>query len=284
MAEPLSLPSPPVVDFTFPVALVPAAALLSGPVTLPSAYQAVVRTDTQAVLGIHGPGYRLLRNEDAFAAFDEAVQRSPLDLAGMQVRDELSHGGARAYRTYTFPGHGVAIGRANDLTHLQLMVSNSYDGALAFTSRLGAYRVLCSNGLVIGTTFLHAAVRHTKGLSVDTVVQRLTQAVTLFHDQAQHWRAWSHAQVTEVAVREVIQQLPGLNPKLEEHLLGTYQEEALVLGPSLWALFNALTHWSTHAPVRARSRGNLASVRQDRESRVKTVLESAPFRRLALAA
>jgi len=49
-------------------------------------------------------------------------------------------------------------------------------------------------------------------------------------------------------------------------------------------LFNALTHWSTHAPVRSRSQGNLASVRQDRESRVKTVLESAPFRRLALAA
>ena len=39
----------------------------------------------------------------------------------MQVRDELSHGGARAYRTYTFPGHGVAIGRANDLPHLQLL-------------------------------------------------------------------------------------------------------------------------------------------------------------------
>ena len=121
MAEPLSLPSPPVMDFTFPVALVPAAAQLTGPVTLPSTYQAVVRTDTQAVLGIHGPGYRLLRNGDAFAAFDEAVQRNPLDRAGMQVRDELSHGGARAYRTYTFPGHGVAIGRANDLTHLQLL-------------------------------------------------------------------------------------------------------------------------------------------------------------------
>lgn len=278
---PVSSPAP--VDLCFPVAMVPAAALLHE-ATLASNYQAVVRTDTHEVLGIHGPGYRLLRNEEALSAFDAALRRSPLHLEGMHCQDELSHSGARAYRTYTFPAHSVAIGRANDLTHLKLMVSNSYDGSLAFTSKLGAYRLLCSNGMVIGTTFLHAAVRHTRWLSVDSVIQRLTKAVELFHDQARQWRAWSHLPITEEAVRQVFQHLPGLNPKLEEHLFTTYQVEAEILGPSLWALFNSLTHWSTHAPVRHASQGNLASIRQERENRVKAVIESEPFRRLALAA
>jgi hypothetical protein len=273
----------PRADVLFPVTMVPAAALLRE-VTLPSNYQAVVRTDTNAVLGIHGPGYRLLRNEEALSAFDEALRRSPLDLDGMHFRDELSHGGARAYRTYTFPAHSVAIGRAHDLTHLKLMVANSYDGALAFTSKLGAYRLICANGMVIGATFLHAAVRHTKGLAVEAVVQRLTQAVELFHEQTQHWRAWSHLAVSDDAARQVIHQLPGLNPKLEEQLFSTYQVEAELLGPSLWALFNSLTHWSTHAPVRSRSHDNFASIRQEREGRVKVVIESEPFRRLARAA
>ncbi|MCC7279072.1 MAG: DUF932 domain-containing protein [Chromatiaceae bacterium] len=273
----------PVVDLFFPVEMVPAAALLSD-VTLPSNYQAVVRTDTQTVLGIHGPGYRLLRNEEALGAFDAALRRTPLEVDGMQVKDELSYSGARAYRTYTFPTHSVAIGRANDHTHLKLMVSNSYDGSLAFTSRLGAYRLLCANGMVIGTTFLHAAVRHTKRLSVATVVERLSKVVDLFHEQTQHWRAWSHLSVSADEVRQVLRQLPALNPKLEEQLFTTYLNEAELLGPSLWALFNSLTHWSTHAPVRERSLGNLASIRQERESRVKAVITSEPFRRLALAA
>ena len=133
----------------FPVELVPAHAR-RGNSFLESDYQAVVRTDTHEVMGVHGPGYRLVTNQEVFTAFDEALHRSALNLNGMTCNDQISHNGARAVRTYVFPEHSFRIGRHDDVVDLQLRVVNSYDGSTAFSAIVGAYRLVCTNGLIIG--------------------------------------------------------------------------------------------------------------------------------------
>lgn len=270
----------PFENLFFPVAVVPAGAVIDDEL-VSSEYQAVIRTDTHQVLGIHGMAYKLLSNQDAFNAFDEALYESSLDLSDMRIKNEMSHNGGRAYRTYNFPAHSIAIGRKNDLVNLKLQVSNSYDASLAFSTRLGGYRLLCTNGMVIGTTFMHQSMKHTKALDLGNVVSRLNQAIGIYLDSSSEWQRWSRRRISQEQAKNIIEAFPGSNDKLHTLLLDTYQQETAELGPTVWALFNALTHYSTHHGVRRSSEGNAASIRLQRENRVQSLISSPEWQRLA---
>lgn len=55
---------------------------------------------------------------------------------------------------------------------LQLVITNSHDGLSAFTIKLGIYRLVCANGLMVGTTFESISLRHT-----GTIIEQVDQAV-----------------------------------------------------------------------------------------------------------
>lgn len=263
----------------FPVKLVPVKAEFDDEY-LPSDFRAVVRTDTNQVLGIHGPDYKLITNYEAFDAFDTALSRSALDLDGMTIKDELSYGGARTIRTYVFPNHAVNIGRVGDIVNLQLRVVNSYDGSTAFSTLLGGYRLVCTNGLVIGKTFTQNYARHTKGFSISSMLEGLNQTIDTYFDTADQWRRWATIGLTDFQVEEVLKTLPQTNDRLHERLLALYRIEKSEMGPSMWAFYNALTHYSTHEKMKSTSQANRASVILQREQRIRTVLNSEPWKRL----
>ena len=62
---------------------------------------------------------------------------------------------------------------------LQLVVTNSHDGLSAFKIQLGIYRLVCSNGLMVGTTFESISLRHTGTIidQVDQAVERMVAQV-----------------------------------------------------------------------------------------------------------
>lgn len=55
---------------------------------------------------------------------------------------------------------------------LQLVITNSHDGLSAFTIKLGIFRLVCANGLMVGTTFESISLRHT-----GTIIEQVDQAV-----------------------------------------------------------------------------------------------------------
>ena len=266
----------------FKVRLVPIKADL-GYEYLRSDYQAVVRTDTHQILGVHGADYKLVTNEEVFDAFDRALHRSVLNLDGMTVRDELSHQGARSIRTYIFPAHGVKIARVGDVVDLRLQVINSYDGSCAFSTLLGGYRLICTNGMVIGKTFSQSYARHTQGFNLSFILERLNQTIDVYCENTDQWQHWSRITVTNGEVENVLKIFPQSNETLNERLLALYHEERQSLGPTLWALFNALTHFSTHEKVKSTAQANRPAITLQRENKVRTVLNSPEWRRLAAA-
>jgi hypothetical protein len=75
--------------------------------------------------------------------------------------------------------------------------------------------------------------------------------------------------------------MPGTNPKRLERLQSGWETESAAVGRTVWALYNALTHWSSHAPVRARSAANRAAIVLAREALVARTLATDAFRQLA---
>lgn len=62
---------------------------------------------------------------------------------------------------------------------LQLVITNSHDGLSSFSIKLGIYRLVCSNGLMVGSTFESVTLRHTGSIieQVDQAVERMVAQV-----------------------------------------------------------------------------------------------------------
>lgn len=67
---------------------------------------------------------------------------------------------------------------------LQLVITNSHDGLSAFTIKLGIYRFVCANGLMVGTTFESVSLRHTGNIidEVDTAIEKMVAQLSKLDD------------------------------------------------------------------------------------------------------
>ncbi len=167
------------------------------------------------------------------------------------------------------------------MVDLRIQVINSYDGSSAFTTLVGGYRLICTNGLVIGKTFAHTYTKHTKDFDLSAILERINSAIDIYCNNARVWHRWTDRTISDNQAEAVIAYLPGLSERLNTTLLDYYQNEKRELGPTLWALFNALTYWSSHEKVKRSSSANRASIVLNRENRVRTVLNAEPFLKLA---
>jgi len=270
-------------DMYFPVSLRPFCAeyrddMEEAQVADADKFRAVVREDTNEVLAVHGKGYKLARNEDIFPQFEDGLRMSNLDLTDMYTKVELNDNGASVVKTYHFPAHSVEINNY-DAVDMQLRVRNSYDGRWAFSTILGGFRLLCSNGMTIGDTFMSTYGRHTKGLDVSESIKKVDNAAEIYLNHQEVWKHWANRAVTEGQVMTLLRDEMKFPEAYVSMITGLFMKEAQGMGPTIWALFNALTFWSTHGKAQ---KGAQSSVIQDnREKRIRTITNSSGFLRLA---
>lgn len=85
----------------------------------------------------------------------------------------------------------------------RIILVNSHDGSSSARVMAGVFRYVCSNGLVVGTTFGHEAVRHTGDAAADLIhrMQGLAKNTSKLYSQIDRWSQidMSRAQRTEFA-------------------------------------------------------------------------------------
>lgn len=71
--------------------------------------------------------------------------------------------------------HPTLLTSSHSDVKLQLVITNSHDGSSSFSVRLGIYRLVCSNGLMVGRDFEAIRLRHTGSIieQVDEAVERM---------------------------------------------------------------------------------------------------------------
>jgi len=232
-------------------------------------FKAIVNPNTEEIIAVVGSGYQLVQNADIFPQYDEAIELSDLNTTGMTRKVSTSHGGGRTKVEYKFPEHRVSI-REGDEIDLTLTVLNSYDTSWKFNSILGAFRLLCDNGMTIGTAFQQYAHKHTLNLDTDRAIKELTLSLDNFEANAENWKQYPHVSVSDFDVDRVFNSLSKGSKSLRVVLDESHEGYVRRLGDNLWALFNTLTHWSTHYKVR--NSANASSIVVTREDKVRKVL------------
>jgi len=241
-------------------------------------HKAIVEEDTGRIISVVGKGYNLVQNADIIPQYESAIARSNLNTEGM-IRDvNYSHDGARTVVSYRFPAHRIAVTEGDEMD-LQINVLNSYDGSWKFMSLVGAYRMLCTNGQIIGDNFSSYYGKHTKSLDVDYAINKLENSLGVYLQNAELWKQYPTSKINIRQANNVLLTLANGNDKMMELLNSTYQKYVFEMGHNLWALFNTLTDWSSHAEVRNES--NKPSIVINREQKVRKVLPMLEELRLA---
>ena len=230
-------------------------------------HKALIRKDNNEVLGIHSKAYKKLDNGIAYPLVEEAIRESGLAWDGMSVKTEMDGGGRRTLRTYTFPEHRIEIAEG-DVTNLQIRVPNSYDGSWAFGIMLGGYRLVCSNGLVVGTSLARVKRKHTVNLDIHELVAQLQQAAKMYAGNEQLWRTWARTTITDNQAETILKELAGTSERGFQELQLSWWHERALTGSTAWSLYQVLTAWSTHTQARK----NHATGLIQREERVRRIL------------
>jgi hypothetical protein len=87
--------------------------------------------------------------------------------------------------------HPTLLTTKHNDVKLQLLVTNSHDGSSSFSIKLGIFRLVCSNGLVVGTTFESVTLRHTGRIleEIDGAVERMVAQTKKLDDALERMKS-----------------------------------------------------------------------------------------------
>jgi len=140
----------------FPVKEMPAHFIgIGNEVHKNTGHKFIIREDTNEVISCMTDKYQLVSNKDVFD-MTSAVMRDN----NATLTEENTYGsGARTMWKWSFKDTKVEIAN-NDFVSPEIIITNSYDGSTEVGAIAGAFRLLCTNGMVIGHTIGKTGIRH----------------------------------------------------------------------------------------------------------------------------
>ena len=256
--------------------------------------------------------YKLVPHHELFHEQAKILGQSDLPLENITVKDQLYKGGLQAHRTIFFHDLETTVSNNKDKVLSRIDIFNSCDMSWSFQVFSGAYRDLCRNTLVFGgQKAYHQQAKHTRNLSTTALMTKASIGLEFWNNQKEimlNWRAkdMSLEQFGQILKQTICKkksksaELNLTNPVNEtklNYLLDRFEKETPELGKTMWAGYNALTHWSTHTDetiekeidnklVKIRSGKSTAdkpSVQRTRNDEVRTVIECDAWKELEIA-
>ena len=247
-----------------------------------------VRPDTGHVLGIHGNRYKAVNHKSMIDMQRSIIERSDLDAAGIRERIVTANHGARAYVTHELPNHSITT-PDGDKAALSFLGTNSFDGSFSFILSAGAKQGACMNMQVFtkdAATMYKA--RHTRSLDLDHGARIITNGLEVMESQADLWHKWAKIGVEDEMEQVIFAAFTDLKEGSKNsayiYLVDKYRNHyKKAMGANLWAVYNTLTDWSTHAPTRSK-KTNVANLTVRRQEKVREFISGSYVYRSSKAA
>jgi hypothetical protein len=248
----------------------------------------ITRTDNGQPLSIVGSKYAIVQNSELQATVAEAAEAAlpRAALQDIELGEFTSHGGRYTRFEYTFPALGADIRQlSGSSTQLKFRIGivNGFGGS-SIRGFAGAYDLICTNGMVIGE-FETSAYRHTAGFNPAKLGAFIEAEAAKYQTRVRVWQEWARKEIN-LQQAEATLTAAGLSPKRVIAMMAQFEAEAVRRGASVWALYSALTFYSSHNSdaFGVRNSGsvdNVAETLDKREREVARVITSEAFQRLA---
>ncbi len=263
-------------------------------------YSALYNRATDALLDVRPVSrhYALIPHDTLFGKQAALLAESPLPTDNVSVVDRIYGNGKRVHRTVMFNDLNTETRTRTgqiDLVKCRMDIFNSVDLSWAFQVFSGAYRDLCRNSLVFGgQKSYHQRKIHKGHIDVDAMMKKAEVGLDMWTNQRDQMEVWQNSHCSEFDLLRMLKaticrkntraakldENLAINERKLNWLLERFKEETPELGSTLWAAYNALTHYSTHLPnIQARN-SNRELVATRRADEVRTVIESDFWRGL----
>ena len=254
----------------------------------PEMSRALVRTDTGQVLGIHGSKYKPINHADAIDKIMEGAVAfaSQNGLPTPALDYKMAENGAKIRGELLFKDV-IIEPQKDDIIHFRISFFNSYDQSWAFQSVADGLRLWCLNGCTMPVTTARARFKHTTNVSIEGVAKNMSNGLEAFTSMQGVYSQWAETGIADLGVEQFLKKTlcktyqrsqthNSINMFRLEELLKQYDRESKQLGHTKWALYNALTYWSTHTDQLAKP----AITQKRREEDVAKALATAEWAEL----
>tara|TARA_R100001460_G_scaffold69013_2_gene109576 strand:- start:194 stop:1048 length:855 start_codon:yes stop_codon:yes gene_type:complete len=251
---------------------------------VPSAMaRACVRTDTGQVLGIHGSKYKPISHKDVVDRVMEGVEKT--GLTNYESKIQIHEAGAKMRGSITF-NELVIEPQKDDIIKFRINFFNSYDQSWAFATICDGLRLWCLNGCTTPVNASTLRFKHTSNVNINSIADRVHKGTEFFMQSENDYQEWGKTILNEHNVQKFLESTlcktfkrstnsVPYNVTRTETLLQGFDREARSLGKTKWALYNALTYWSTHTDG---ERGH--AIRKRREDEVSKAISSQQWQQL----
>lgn len=249
--------------------------------------QAVVRTDTNQVLGVHGSRYHVVNHDDVVNSIMDAVKTANVS-SDYEMKVSVIEDGRKLRGEILF--NNITIQPAvGDFVKFRVSFFNSYDGSWSFSQAADGLRLWCLNGCTNAVGTARSKYKHTQSINVEGAASKIGIGLDAFMNNQSTWKEWMGVQVTdqmaETFFKQTIaktftrqQSASKANEKQLEKLLGIWQSEHHQLGRNKWALYNAMTYWASHTS----DLKNPEVARRNREDSIATAMTNSRWHNMEL--
>lgn len=214
-------------------------------------HQAIINPKTNHLYAIASDKYSLVKHEDILTSVEEAITENP-EFGSFERDVRLGWDGARMRTIYRFPEVEFPINN-HDVVNPTIEVHNSYDLSWSKKVLFGAFRLVCSNGLIIGKILMHFQRKHTHLDPGNEAMKRLLlNGMELFSEQTDLWKTWVDKVTTLEEYETVMNGLDLRKKELEEVHEEVEASSNIMLGDvkrkslTFWVFYNILCQYITH--------------------------------------
>jgi len=205
-------------------------------VNVNTGYKFIVREDTNQVLSCMTDEYKLVPNQEII---DTAIPILKKHKAELIEAVSLGDGQKTTWK-WIIPGIKIEVSRG-DLINPEIIIKNSYDGSLQVHILSGAFRIVCSNGLIIGTIIDKFNYKHSIGnlnlLKLDEAIERTIEDTV---NTGKEFPLLKDTKLRQTHIIKLIELFPStMSEFITQYLIANKPK-------NYWDLFNVATYISTH--------------------------------------
>ena len=222
----------------FPIKEVPAICNqpLNDEEVIPSGYKFIMREDTGKILSCMTNDYKLVTNQEIIDAAEPILKEH-----NAQLKEAVSFGnGQQTTWKWIIPDVKIEISKG-DLMSPEIIIKNSYDGSLQVHILSGAFRLVCSNGMIIGNVIEKYNYKHNIGnINLDNLDESIENTIIHARKVGEEFPALKDVVIKQKHIVELIKLFPStMSVFIARYMIANKSK-------NYWDLFNVATYINTH--------------------------------------
>ena len=231
------------------------------------------RSDTGAPVAVHGKNYRGLQYSEMIDKTRDMLERCELDCTDIKESIEVSHNGAMCKVEYDLPATSFKT-PDGDYGSAKVMALNSWNGVWSFVMSLGFKQYACLNSQVmIKNPAGLIKQKHSQQLDVNKGTKHIGKIAGVLENEIHLWHKMQDTWAGQIDRYNafgyvVFKDYDGDSYRVSDNLKSSKVNKNLAymekqykevyeprMGDTQWAVYNAITDWSTHykAPEKSKN-------------------------------